>query len=101
MFLTGEKNLCFLLCCRMGHFEEVIGEGVVHPCHFESQKEYVKEVLEREVDKRLEDKGYVYKDDLPNDWASYKVQELTGRDGIPSEQTIRIIREERGEELHS
>ena len=27
MFLTGEKNLCFLLCCRMGHFEEVIGEG--------------------------------------------------------------------------
>lgn len=72
--------------------EEVIGETVVHPCHFESQQEYVSEVLEKEIDKRLAKNGeYQYIKDIPDDWASYKIQEISGKDGVPTEATIRAI----------
>ena len=80
--------------------EEVIGESVVHPCHFESQKEYVSEVLNSEIDKRLsKGKEFIYVNDLPKEWASYKVQEISGKNGGPSEQTIRIITEQRGKDI--
>ena len=80
--------------------EEVIGEEVCHPCHFESQKEYVTKVLNKEIDKRLgTDKDYLYINELPDDWASYWVQETAGADGSPSECTIRIITEEKGHDI--
>ncbi len=80
--------------------EEIIGETVVHPCHFESQKEYVSKVLEKEVDKRLaKDKGYQYIKDIPDDWASYKIQDISGKDGAPSENTIRSIAVQQGKDI--
>ena len=74
--------------------EEVIGESVVHPCHFESQKEHVSEILEKEIDKRVIKHDFKYIKDLSEDWASYKIQNITGKSGVPSEQTIRIISEQ-------
>lgn len=74
--------------------EEIIGTKVVEPCHFESQKEYVADVLLNEVDKRLdgtEDKGYTTIDKLPDDWASYEVQEIVGEEGSPNEMTIQLM----------
>jgi len=75
--------------------EEVIGEEIVLPCHFESQKPYVAKVLDAEVDKRMdgtEDKmGYSKMDELPDDWNSYDVQEIVNGDGAPTEQVIRLI----------
>ena len=79
--------------------EEVIGETVVHPCHFESQKDYVSDVLEKEIDKRVVKHEFKYIKDLSDDWASYKVQEISGRNGSPSEHTIRIIAEQKGKDI--
>lgn len=77
--------------------EEVIGDDVVHPCHFESQKKYVESILNSEIDKRLgTDKDYLYVDDLPEDWASYNIQEIVGEDGSPTDKTIRVIVEQKG-----
>ncbi len=71
--------------------EEIIGTELVLPCHFESQKEYVTNILENEVDKRLTEKeGYCRIDELDEDWPSYKVQEQTGKDGAPSEKAIQL-----------
>lgn len=80
--------------------EEVIGEDIVHPCHFTSQKDYVEKVLRAEIDKRLgSDKDYQFTKDIPDDWASYWVQETAGKDGSPSEVTIRVIAEQKGRDL--
>ncbi len=74
--------------------EEIIGDKVVLPCHFESQKEYVTDVIMNEVDKRLdgsEEMDYAKIEDLPANWNSYKVQDVVNGDGAPSEQAIRLI----------
>lgn len=75
--------------------EEIIGTDIVLPCHFESQKEYVTNVLENEIDKRLDaepDMGYTTIDKLPEDWVSYDVQEIVNEEGSPTEQTIQQIK---------
>ena len=80
--------------------EDVIGEEVVHPCHFESQKEYVGKILNEQIDKRLgTDKDYLYVKDLPDDWASYEIQKAVGEDGSPSEVTIRVIAEQKERDI--
>lgn len=80
--------------------QEVIGEEVVHPCHFESQKEYVGKILNEQIDKRLgTDKDYLYVKDLPDTWASYEVQKAVGEDGSPSEVTIRVITEQKDRDI--
>lgn len=80
--------------------EEIIGNKVVEPCHFESQKDYVAEVLEKEIDKRLDtEMGYTTIDELPEDWPSYEVQETVGEDGAPTELTIRFIALQDGRDL--
>ncbi len=74
--------------------EEVIGTKIVVPNHFESQKEYVKNILENEIDKRLgEQMDYLRIKELPTNWESYKVQEIVGQDGAPTECTIKLIKE--------
>lgn len=71
--------------------EEIIGTDIILPCHFESQKDYVSKVIINEADKRLgADCDYMRIDELPEDWVSYKVQEMTGKDGAPSEQAINL-----------
>lgn len=80
--------------------EEVIGTELVLPCHFESQKEYVTNILENEVDKRLsKDQGYITVDNLPDDWASYKVQEMVGEEGAPSEQAVYLASKSIGRDI--
>lgn len=72
--------------------EEIIGNKVILPCHFEEQKEYVTNILENEIDKRMDgNKGYTTLDKLPKDWASYRIQEIENGKGAPTEQTIRLI----------
>jgi len=72
--------------------EEIIGNKIILPCRFLSQKDYVTEVLEKEVGKRLDgNKGYTTVDKIPEDWASYDVQDTTGKEGVPTEHTIHLI----------
>jgi len=80
--------------------QEIIGDTVVHPCHFKSQKKYVTDVLIKEIDKRLgTNKDYIYINDLPDDWPSYMIQEKFGADGAPSEATIGVIKEQKHRDL--
>ncbi len=61
--------------------EEVIGTKVILPCRFMSQKEYVTNILENEIQKRLDTQmGYTEIDDLPDNWPSYDVQEKVGEE---------------------
>lgn len=73
--------------------EEVIGTDIIIPCRFQSQKTYVQKVLEKEVDKRLAPKGEYYSstEEVPDDWASYKVQEKAAEISAPSENCINIV----------
>ena len=82
--------------------QEIIGNKVVLPCRFKSQKEYVSKVLKEEINKRLDGKpemGYTTTDKLSQDWESYRVQEKVGKDGSPTEQTTRIITLHKGRDI--
>ena len=72
--------------------EEVIGSSIVIPNRFVSQKDYVQQILEKEVDKRLGmDKDYTTIENLPKDWPSYRIQEKAAEISAPSENAIRLI----------
>lgn len=80
--------------------EEVIGNKVVIPCRFKSQKQYVSEILRSQIQKRLtKDKNYTEISKLSDDWSSYKIQKETGKDGAPTEAVIRIITAAKGRDL--
>ncbi len=80
--------------------EEVIGNKIVLPCRFLSQKEYVSQVLRSQIQKRLtKDKGYTNLCELPEDWGSYKVQKEVGKEGAPTENVIRVIAAAKGRDL--
>ena len=80
--------------------EEVIGEDIIIPCRFKSQKEYVTKILTSQVNKRLgTDKNYMNIDELPNDWVSYDIQRKSNELGSPTESTISIISEHMGRDI--
>ena len=72
--------------------EEIIGEDIIIPCRFKSQKEYVSKILTSQIDKRLgNNMDYSTINKLPEDWASYNVQKAQAELGAPTENTIRIV----------
>ena len=80
--------------------EEVIGEDIIIPCRFTSQKEYVTKILTNEVGKRLgTDKDYAMKEQLPADWVSFDIQRKANELGSPTESTISIISEHMGRDI--
>jgi len=80
--------------------EEIIGTELILPCHFESQKKYVTNVIENEVDKRLcGDMHYKKIDELAKDWPSYKVQEIVNKDGAPSEKSVKLAKKSIGRDI--
>lgn len=80
--------------------EEVIGSEIVIPCRFMSQKNYVKKVLETQVDKRLESEGkFTTINKLSNDWSSYKVQQKQNELGSPSETAVRLSFASKGRDV--
>jgi len=71
--------------------QEIIGEEAILPCHFESQKEYVEEIINKETDKRIDKDGtYNTVEKLSDDWASYEIQKAVSSNGAPSEQAINL-----------
>ena len=80
--------------------EEIIGTELILPCHFESQKKYVTNIIENEVDKRLcGDLHYKKVSELSKDWPSYKVQEAVNKDGAPSEKAVRLAKKSIGRDV--
>jgi len=73
--------------------EEIIGSEIIIPNRFKSQRTYVQKILESEAGKRLAPNGEYYEtmDEIPEDWASYKVQERAAEISAPSENCIKLI----------
>ena len=71
--------------------QEIIGDEIIYPCHFESQKEYVQKILNKETNKRVDKNGeFNTVDKLNEDWRSYFIQETVSKNGAPSEQAINL-----------
>ena len=80
--------------------EEVIGEDIIIPCRFTSQKEYVTKILTSQIDKRLgTNMDYMFKNELPEDWVSYDIQRKANELGSPTEATITIISDHLGRDI--
>ena len=73
--------------------EEVIGNKIVIPNRFKSQKQYVTNILETQIQKRLSNEGMGYTEvkKLPDDWKSYAVQKKVSEEGAPTEMVIQIM----------
>lgn len=55
---------------------------------FQENKEYVRNVLERQVDLREVGEHWAWKDDVPADWPSAAYQKIVNADGVPSEEIV-------------
>ncbi len=80
--------------------KEIIGDKLVYPCRFKSQKKYVENIIRTQIDKRLgTDKDYLNVKELPDDWASYKIQEVYSAMGSPSETAVKLAIEQTGKDV--
>ena len=68
------------------------------PVTFESNKDYVREILTTQYDLRTDGLDYVRLGDLPDDHRYFAFQEAMNRDGVPSEQIVDEDRTARGTE---
>ncbi|MDB5081082.1 MAG: hypothetical protein JWP00_3006 [Chloroflexi bacterium] len=79
--------------------EQIVGKELPTPGKFEENKEYVTQVLNNTVDRRLTVGGFANKADLPADWPSYRYQDLVNAYGVPSETVVSLRIASTGEEL--
>lgn len=69
----------------------IIGNKIIRPCHFKSQKEYVQNILNAEANKRVDEDGkYNILEKLSPNWKSYEVQKILSDKNAPSEQAINL-----------
>jgi hypothetical protein len=68
------------------------------PVTFETNKQYVSEVLASQIDLRSDGARYVPLDELPEDHRYFEYQRITNEGGAPSELVVNMDREQRGEE---
>jgi hypothetical protein len=68
------------------------------PVTFQSNKEYVREILATQYDLRTDGLTYVPVDQLPKDHRYFRFQQTLNGGGVPSEQVVDEDRAARGEE---
>jgi hypothetical protein len=68
------------------------------PVTFETNKQYVRQVLADQVHLRTDGLGYTPVDDLPSDHRYFEYQKVVNADGVPSEQVIDENRSKSGRE---
>jgi hypothetical protein len=68
------------------------------PLTFEANKEYVRSVLEAQVDLQMDGLGYSSVDELPQGHRFHRFQELANGDGSPGERVIELNRQANGRE---
>ena len=59
---------------------------------FESNREYVNQVLATQVDLEPYNMEFVNRHDLPQDWFSFEYREKVNAGGVPSEQVAEVGR---------
>jgi hypothetical protein len=70
--------------------EALFGRTLSVDFRFEENKSYVRAVLDAQRDLRLVGHGFATKERLPSDWSSYRYKADVNRDGVPSEEIVRI-----------
>jgi hypothetical protein len=68
--------------------EALFGRTLAVDFSFEENKPYVRDVLDRQRDLRLLDRGFAHRDELPSDWSSYRYREAVNAGGVPSEEIV-------------
>ncbi len=72
--------------------------GMTEPMTFEPNKEYVRDVLARTLDRTTYDSEYLPVGELPQDHRFFDYQRTVNEGGVPSEEVIRQHREKHGGE---
>lgn len=70
--------------------EVVFGDRLSVEFKFQENKEYVRHVLEQQVNVRELGSTWTSKDKLPADWPSYDYQKTVNADGNPSEEIVDV-----------
>jgi hypothetical protein len=79
--------------------EEILPPSLPNtPVTFESNKDYVREVLAEQLDLRTDGANYVPVGDLPDGHRYWAYQQTVNEGGTPSEAIVDLDRRERGEE---
>lgn len=82
--------------------EQLVGTALPTPATFETNKEYVRQVLRDTVDRRLLPDGmFTDKSQLPQNWPSYAYQQIVNADGSPTESAVTLRLDAVGYELIS
>jgi rubrerythrin len=94
-FLHMELNNLQLWAAMMRKYEgrdpEVLfGEQLVVDFKFQENKDYVRGVLERQVNLRQDGNRFVLRDQLPVDWPSARYQAIVNADGVPSNEIVEV-----------
>jgi hypothetical protein len=80
--------------------QEIVGEELPTPATFESNREYVADVMREQSNLRLVAGGkWARVDELPDDWPSYRYQRVVNEAGSPSETVLRLRMDAAGVEL--
>jgi hypothetical protein len=79
---------------------ELVGEELPTPATFETNREYVTQVLRETSGLRLVAGGkWMPSSELPSDWPSYAYQRVVHADGAPSESVVRMRMDAAGVDL--
>jgi hypothetical protein len=70
--------------------EALFGRTLSVDFRFEENKAYVRAVLDAQRDVRLLGRGFAMASALPADWSSNRYKAEVNRDGVPSEEIVRI-----------
>jgi hypothetical protein len=77
--------------------EEILPPALPELTRFQSNVDYVREVLASQLDLRTHGTEFVWVDDLPDDHRSFAYQQRVNDDGVPSEDVIDRARRDVGE----
>jgi hypothetical protein len=69
------------------------------PITFETNKDYVRGVIEQQIDLRTDSMDYVFLQDMPKDHRYFAYLDRVNAGGVPSEQVIELNREAQGREF--
>ena len=74
---------------------EVLKTDTIEPLIvFESNIDYVNNILDSQLDLQPDNMQFVFKDELPDDWKSFDYQEKVNSGGVPSEIVVERARQE-------
>jgi len=69
--------------------QDIMKANVIEPLIvFESNKDYVNQVIDEQLDLAPHNMEFVRLRDLPDDWASFAYQRVVNAKGVPSEEVV-------------